>query len=106
PAPSRFDLLRAADFNTHRLPQQHIDVDLLTDSWGELFGPAPAPGPRARQSPEERFGEIYGYPHVLAVTRGRFAEALLAAALIRPGSVVACNPLFPSTTFHAEPAGA
>src|SRR5262249_20297102 len=106
PAPDRLKSLQAAHFNTHLLPHEHVEIDLLTDSWGELSAKERRSAGDPIQSAEERFRQIYGYPHVLSVTRGRFAEALLAAALVRPGTTVACNALFPSTRFHAESRGA
>ncbi len=101
----RAELLRQAGWNPHRLRPEHVAIDVRTDSWAEIATPVAEEAP-AVGDPEERFQELYGYPHTLAVPRGRFAEALLAAALLQPGDTVAGNALFPTARFHIETRGA
>lgn len=107
--------LAAAGWNTVRLPHAAVAVDLLSDSWRER-APATAPPDAAAPPPatprpadgsdlEAAIAAAYGLPHVVAVHRGRFAEALLAQAALRPGGVVATNALFPTTRHHIAHAG-
>ncbi len=105
----RNKLLRGASFNTNLLPPASIEVDLRTDSWGEITDSSPEPqtdSSDANVDCENRFRELYGYHNVLSVSRGRFAEALLATAVIKPNTIVASNALFPSTRFHIGSRGA
>ncbi len=113
--------LAAAGFNTNLLPPAAIGIDLLSDSWRERAPRTAADGAavgealgepvgKAVGEPavrlEARLAEIYGFPHNLPVSRGRFAEALLAQALIQPGRAVVGNALFPTTRFHVAARGA
>lgn len=109
--------LAAAGFNTNRLPPAAIGIDLQSDSWREraprtaadgAAGVEPVGKPVGEPADvlEARLAEIYGFPHNLAVSRGRFAEALLAQALIQPGRAVIGNALFPTTRFHVAARGA
>lgn len=105
--------LAAAGHNTNLLPPGALTVDLLSDSWRER-------APRAEASPgasgsgvsesgadlETRLAETYGFPFNLPVARGRFAEALLAQALVQPGRAVVGNALFPTTRYHLAARGA
>ncbi|MFI0607486.1 MAG: beta-eliminating lyase-related protein [Anaerolineae bacterium] len=100
--------LAAAGYNTNLLPPDAVAIDLLSDSWRErtpLDGPR-EPAPIPVDGLEARLAELYGYPHNLPVFRGRFAEALLAEALIQPGRRVVCNALFPTTRHHLAARGA
>ncbi len=103
----RLSLLRSVSLNTNLLPSNRIELDLLTDSWGEIEAAPEIETSKNRPGDcDGRFRELYGYPHVLSVTRGRFAEALLANAVVKPGSIAIGNGLFPSTRFHIESRGA
>lgn len=110
-AEDRRRLLSQVGFNTALLPHHSASVDLLTDSWSEIPWPEDdsAAGPRAAKTgarPETLLQGLFGYRYVTPVFRGRFAEALLTKAAIRPGWTVATNALFPSTRFHLESNGA
>lgn len=105
--------LAAAGHNTNLLPPGALTVDLLSDSWRERAPRAEA-GPGASGSGvsksgadlEARLAETYGFPFNLPVARGRFAEALLAQALVQPGRTVVGNALFPTTRYHLAARGA
>jgi tryptophanase len=101
----RRELLRTAGFNTHHLPAERVELDLRTDSWAEL---TPAAEEEASDGSDlsEAFRQLYGYAHVLPVTRGRAAEAVLATALVRAESTVVSNGLFPTARYHIESRGA
>ena len=97
-------------FNTNLLPNEAVEIELLTDSWSELphvpeASEALDPTWTAA-SPEQVLQGLYGYKYIVPVFRGRFAEALLCRALIKPGSLVVSNALFPTTRFHLENNGA
>ena len=92
--------------NTNLLPHDAADVDLLTDSWSELPPPKAAPSLAKGLRPEEFLKQLYGYEYVVPVFRGRYAEALLAKALVQPNRAVLTNALFPTTRFHLESNGA
>lgn len=115
--------LAAAGHNTNLLPPGTLTVDLLSDSWRER-APRAAAGSGVSSSGasdssvsssgvsnsaadlESRLAETYGFPFNLPVARGRFAEALLAQALLQPGRTVVCNALFPTTRYHLAARGA
>lgn len=103
---ARAERLAAAGYSTVALSPDDVALDLLTDSWDE-------PGQSARPSRaatledvSRRLREVYPYRHVEPATRGRFAEALLAEALVRPGARVLANALFPTTHYHLTTRGA
>ena len=102
-------MLRKAQYNTNLLPDEAVDVDLLTDSWGEIGLAEDLPHRTdvngAATPPEPILQGLFGYEHFLPVFRGRFAEALLARVLAAPGGVVVSNALFPTTRFHLEAGG-
>lgn len=110
--------LAAAGHNTNLLPPETLAVDLLSDSWRERAPRAEvSPGASSPGAPisgvsnsaadlETRLAETYGFPFNLPVARGRFAEALLAQALVQPGRAVVCNALFPTTRYHLAARGA
>jgi tyrosine phenol-lyase len=107
----RHRLLSQVGFNAALLPHDGVAVDLLTDSWSEIPWSAEADTPartaaQPHARPETLLQGMFGYRYVTPVFRGRFAEALLAKAAIRPGWTVATNALFPSTRFHLEASGA
>jgi tryptophanase len=99
-------LLALVANNTNLLPPDAATVDLLTDSWSELPARPPAPTLATGLRPEEFLKELYGYEHVVPVFRGRYAEALLAKAIVQPKRAVLSNTLFPTTRFHLESNGA
>lgn len=105
------NVLEQVGWNTNLLPHEVVAVDLLTDSWSELSAKPPLPAEPGDASAalarcEQAIQGLYGYRQVMPVFRGRFAEAILAKAIVRPGAAVACNALFPSTRFHLESSGA
>lgn len=108
-AEGRLAWLEAAGFNTNLLPPESVEIDLLSDSWFERATRSArqaAPDGEAALDLPGRLAAIYGFPYNLPVARGRFAEALLAQALFRPGQWVASNTLFPTTRFHIAARGA
>lgn len=102
----RVELLQMTGYNPYLLPAERVAFDLMTDSWAEVPAGDAGTAPATDASAEQRFCELYGFPHALAVTRGRAAEALLATALVRPGTMVVGNALFPTARFHLDSRGA
>ena len=105
----RAEALAAVHHNVAALDHRRVGADFLSDSWADLpassspvFDLTAAPEPDLGALLQER----YGYPHNAVVFRGRFAEAVLAPLLVKPGQVVLANALFPTTRFHLEAAGA
>jgi tryptophanase/molybdopterin/thiamine biosynthesis adenylyltransferase len=102
-------LLATVGYNTNLLPDDAVEVDLITDSWSEI--PMTANPPELKEtnvphsSPEQVLHGLYGYRYFIPVFRGRFAEALLAKILFSGGGTVVSNSLFPTTRFHLESNG-
>lgn len=108
-AEDRRSMLARVGNNTNLLPDEAVDVDLLTDSWSEIHfddgdwctGPAaPIVAPAA-----DTLRALWGYRYILPVFRGRFAESMLAAALAGPRGLVVTNSLFPTTRAHMQSVG-
>ena len=70
----RVELLQKAGYNPYLLPAERVAIDLMTDSWAEVQASDVGAAPPTDASAEQRFCELYGFPHALAVTRGRAAE--------------------------------
>jgi len=106
--PHRRRWLERCGFNVALLPQDEIPLDLMTDSWSEIESdPITQPGPPStHERPEDHLQALYGYPYNVPVFRGRFAESLLAQVMVKRGTPVVTNGLFPSTRFHLQSAGA
>jgi tyrosine phenol-lyase len=105
----RQDLLSKVGHNTNLLPDDAVEVDLLTDSWSEIGLPEGEEEAAAREQAiapsEEILRGLYGYKHFVTVFRGRFAEAILARSLADSRGIVLSNGLFPTTRFHMESSG-
>jgi len=103
---ARRAVLSKVGWNTNLLPHEAVQVDLLTDSWSEIPGAQTdeeIAQPTAVQT-EDVLRGLLGYRLFVPVFRGRFAESLLART-IRPGGIVVCNSLFPTTRFHLQSCG-
>jgi len=103
---ARRAVLSKVGWNTNLLPHEAVQVDLLTDSWSEIPGAQTdeeIARPTAVQTEDVLRGQL-GYRFFVPVFRGRFAESLLART-IRPGGIVVCNSLFPTTRFHMQSGG-
>jgi len=88
----RLELLRRAAFNTARLSGVAVSCDLSTD----VRSPAQTV---ETDMPIERLegalAEVFaGYREHIVTTRGRVAEAVVCAALIRPGRTVLANEVY------------
>ncbi len=94
--------LAAARHDVVRLPDGAVAHDLLSDVASRA---APLDEPTAAGELEGALRELLGLEHVVAVGRGRLAEALLAPLVVRPGRAVAMVAPFPTTRFQVEAAG-
>ena len=103
---ARRAVLSKVGWNTNLLPHEAVQVDLLTDSWSEIPGAQTDDeiGHAAPVQTEDVLRGLLGYRFFVPVFRGRFAESLLART-IRPGGIVVCNSLFPTTRFHLQSGG-
>ncbi|MFZ5895006.1 MAG: beta-eliminating lyase-related protein [Myxococcota bacterium] len=104
--------LEAAGHNLSLLPDSAVEIDCVTDSLMHRAHPLPvrpsARGDRAGdvRDAAEAFARLLGFPHVLLVSQGRLAEALLSNALVRAGNYIPASALFPTTRIHQERNGA
>ncbi|SDD61903.1 SDR family NAD(P)-dependent oxidoreductase [Actinokineospora iranica] len=99
PLGDRERLLAEHGHNPLRIPAEHIEFDLLTDSWAELAHPACTDRRadlHARQAPP--IETTLPFDCVVPTTSGKSAEAALCRAWPRRG-VVLHNNLFPSWYF-------
>jgi tryptophanase len=102
---ARESALAHAQFNTNLLPQDAVEIDLMTDSGAERpswFASMPTL-PLAQL--ESFIRGLYGYKHLISVLQGRIAEAIVAAALSRPGTRILTNSIFPTAYFHLASRG-
>lgn len=105
-AAAREATLASVHHDIVQVPRNKVAFDLLSDSWSDLplsGGPQDPPAPDADLPALLR--QLYGMPHVVPVSKGRFAEALLAPLVVKPGMSVAMVAPFPTTRFHIEAAG-
>ncbi|MCB9686863.1 MAG: ThiF family adenylyltransferase [Alphaproteobacteria bacterium] len=97
--------LATAGNNAQLAPAAHVELDLMSDSWGER--PLPdAPTAESGASASERADAAYGVEGAMIVSRGRYAEALLAPLIAGSGRVVGVVAPFPTARFHLRAAGA
>ncbi|MEM7586905.1 MAG: SDR family NAD(P)-dependent oxidoreductase, partial [Acidobacteriota bacterium] len=95
--------------NPLAVPADQVELDLMTDSWAELDQPfidqrlreldgRPGPNPDL----EEALRGVFPFQHLIPVSSGRQAEALLTAAWPKSGRsrrIVLQNGLFPTWIF-------
>ncbi len=104
PPEARASALAHARFNTNLLPREAVEIDLMTDSWAERAWVGSPPGLRQAQL-EPFIRNLYGHKHLISVLQGRIAEAIVAAALSRPGARILTNSIFPTAHFHLASRG-
>jgi tyrosine phenol-lyase len=104
----RSEWLARVGYNTNLVPPDTIAAEMLTDSWHDLPRPsAPEPGkPEGGDRSKQLLQGFYDYKFFVPVFRGRFAEALLAKSVVKPGRTIATNALFPTTRYHLVSNGA
>lgn len=103
---SPMESLRRAHGNVARVSSEDVEFDLSTDSLQHRAGVAlPFPLSDPSGSCEELITQLFGFPHVILLSQGRLAEALLARACVRPGAIVPSNHAFPTTRIHQELCG-
>ncbi|MCA9491889.1 MAG: ThiF family adenylyltransferase, partial [Myxococcales bacterium] len=95
--------LQAAGNNAQLAPAAHVELDLMSDSWGERTLPESRGGQGADLS--GLLDASYGVEGAMVVHRGRFAEALLAPLLAGPGRAVGVVAPFPTARFHLGATG-
>ncbi len=96
----RLAALRAAAFNTARLPAAAVPCDLSTDV---LAVPDEDEGGVAAL--DEAVAAVLGGRAWLAAPLGRSAEAVVATALVRPGTRVLCNEVYVTGRWSIERCG-
>ena len=103
-------ILEQYGHNTTLLPDELVALDFMSDSL--LHKPLPprtiAVGePRStRDQLTSSLAKLFGFPHVIPVSQGRLAEAILFKVLSRNGTFIPSNGLFPTTQLHAQLGGA
>ena len=104
----RSEWLARVGYNTNLVPPDTIAAEMLTDSWHDLPSPSsPEPcEPEGSDQSKQMLQGFYDYKFFVPVFRGRFAEALLAKAVVKPGTTIATNALFPTTRYHIVSNGA
>ena len=107
----RHEVLRGVHHNTQLITNQLARFDMVTDSLMQLPGAYCLPTGRGWREANymllaDTFKDCYGYEHALATAQGRTAELILASTLAKPGKIVICNLLFPTTRLHPEVVGA
>ncbi|WP_433498361.1 SDR family NAD(P)-dependent oxidoreductase [Sphaerimonospora sp. CA-214678] len=101
--------LTECGYNPLNLAHAEVEVDLVTDSWAELDGPAIAERTRRlrRRSAPVDFQppEWLRFDLVVPTASGRSAEALLCRCWPGPRGTVVHNGLFPTWTFALSDTG-
>ncbi len=97
----RMQVLQLTGHNLDIVPSKHIEIDLQTDSLIHKYASMSSKQPSG-DAPEQIFSQIFGFPHVMAVSQGRLAEAILSQATIRNGHYIPGSALFPTTKVHQE----
>ena len=110
-------------YNTGSLPTELVYVDLQSDGGtaavnvqqhADALSSPPVSTPLellgVNQADYAAFAnavtKLTGYPHVVAFNSGRQSEAALLRALLRPGTLVCGNMLFPTTRYYVRTLGA
>lgn len=106
---SRMQVLEQTGHNLDVVPIKHITLDLQSDSLIHKSFPPVRCGSSLRQdqsrgniSVEKLFSQYFGFPHVIAVSQGRLAEAIFSQVMIRNGHYIPGSSLFPTTRVHQE----
>ncbi len=111
----RFKAIREAFWNTFLLKNEHVFLDMLTDSGvnamsdKQLAAMITAQDSYAGSKTFYEFvkaeEDVLGYKYVLPTHQGRAAEHLLAKAFIKEDNVIPMNYHFTTTKVHFELAG-
>lgn len=109
----RMQVLELVGHNLDVVPSQHITLDMQSDSLiHKQLSPLPCKSGLWQEqscshiSVEELFKQYFGFPHVIAVSQGRLAEAMFSHVMIRNGNYIPGSSLFPTTRIHQERNGA
>lgn len=109
----RLAALESAGYNLDLIAAELVPRDFQTDSL--MHGEFPRPridsalhltDANLDQEIHNCFRAYFGFAHVVAVSQGRLAEAILSRALVRVGHVIPGSALFPTTRIHQEQNGA
>ncbi len=102
----RARILAESGFNPLKIPHEHVDFDLKTDSWAQLGMPAIAAQMRhlhgQLQQPvgvNESLRAVFPFAHFVLTPSGHAAEHAFFKAWPKKG-IVPQNLLFPSTIIH------
>jgi polyketide synthase PksN len=102
----RSGMLSDFGYNPFKIPDEHIEFDLKTDSWAQLETPAIRNQLRFLHSQlqqpanlEEGLGNIFPFSYFALTTSGRTAEHAFFKSWSKKGTVIQ-NLLFPTTIFH------
>jgi len=113
---TRLEAIREAGWNTFLLKNEHVFLDMLTDSGvnamtdeqlaAMISAQDSYAGSRTFYEFEKAVREVLGLEYVLPTHQGRGAEHVIAKVFIKPGSIVAANYHFTTTKAHFELQGA
>ncbi|MBD2533631.1 hypothetical protein H6G97_30405 [Nostoc flagelliforme FACHB-838] len=109
---SRMQVLELAGHNLDVVPSEYITLDLQSDSLIHKSFPSVGCESGLRQdqshgniSVEKLFSRYFGFPHVIAVSQGRLAEAIFSRTMLRNGHYIPGSSLFSTTRVHQEQNG-
>lgn len=112
----RFKAIEEACWNTFLLRNEHVFLDMLTDSGVNAMSDKQLAAMIAAQDSyagsmtfyefAKTVKEVLGFEYVLPTHQGRGAEHILAKTFVKPGSVIPMNYHFTTTKVHFELAGA
>ncbi len=115
PAAQRLQKMKDAGFNTFRLHNGDIFLDMLTDSGvnamsdnmqaAMLHADDAYAGSETFYRMQRKLEEIFGISHFLPAHQGRACENILAAHLVKPGSCVIMNYHFTTAKAHVTRLG-
>ena len=104
-----------AGANSYKMKNEHIFLDMLTDSGvnamsdeqnaAMLRADESYSGSRTYFRLQAKCRELFGFDELIPVHQGRAAEHVLSRVLVRPGDIVPMNYMFGTTKNHIEKQG-
>ncbi len=104
----RSQVLQRVRHNLALIPEELVERDYQTDSLlhkpfaRKKFRTAGLLPKAVVLELDDAFRNVFGFPHVAAVSQGRVAEAMCARLLVRNGYVIPSSALFPTTHIHYQ----
>ena len=115
PARERLTKMQEAGFNTFRLHNGDIFMDMLTDSGvnamsdnmqaAMLHADDAYAGSETFYQMQQKLEEIFGIPHLLPTHQGRACEHIIAQHFVKPGNCVIMNYHFTTSKAHVTRLG-